>query len=55
LLIANMSARNFQINKNVVEYGAIGGFAKSDNQSKFSDEKMFYGPSWFTEKAQDIY
>ena len=55
LLIANMSARNFQINKNVIEYGAIGGFAKSDSQSQFSNEKMFHGPNWFTEKAQDIY
>ena len=55
LLIANMSARSFSVNKNIVEYGAIGGFAKSDNQSKFNEDKMFYGPNWFTEKAQDIY
>ena len=51
--MANMSARQFSIEKNVVEYGAIGGFAKSGKS--FEDEKMFYGPSWFTEKAKNIY
>lgn len=54
LLIANMSARAHSIEKNVIEYGAIGGFAKSSKNFD-KDEKMFYGPSWFTEKMRDIY
>lgn len=53
LLMANMSARQFSIEKNVIEYGAIGGFAKSGKS--FDNDKMFYGPAWFTEKAKDIY
>ena len=54
LLIANMSARAFNIEKDVIEYGAIGGFAS--NQKSFDrDEKMFYGPNWFTEKMRDVY
>ena len=53
LLIANMSARAFSIEKNIIEYGAIGGFATSNRSS--GDEKMFYGPAWFTEKAKNIY
>ena len=54
LLMANMSSRMFTIEKNHIEYGAIGGFA-SVNQSKFNNEKLFYGPSWFAEKMQDVY
>jgi hypothetical protein len=38
----------------VIEYGAIGGFAQSGKNFD-RDEKMFYGPSWFTEKMHDIY
>jgi len=53
LLMANMSARQFSIEKNIIEYGAIGGFAKSGKS--FDNDKMFYGPAWFTEKAKDIY
>ena len=55
LLMANMSARSFVVNKNIVEYGTIGGFARSDNNSRFKNEKLFYGPNWFTEKMQDVY
>ena len=50
-----MSARLLSVEKDIIEYGAVGGFAKVDGQSKFKDEKMFYGPSWFTEKMQNIY
>ena len=55
LIMANMSARLLSVEKDIIEYGAVGGFAKVDGQSKFKDEKMFYGPSWFTEKMQNIY
>ena len=55
LLMANMSARCMQVEKSIVEYGAIGGFARSDNMSKFNNEKLYHGPAWFSEKIQGIY
>lgn len=55
LLMANMSARSFLVEKNIIEYGAVGGFAKSDVNSKFNNEKLFYGPNWFTDKMQNVY
>ena len=55
LIMANMSARSLSIEKDVIEYGAIGGFAKQDNTAKYDNEKMYYGPSWFSDKVQDIY
>lgn len=55
LLIANMSARNFIIEKNIIEYGAIGGFARSSGDAKFKNDRMFHGPNWFTEKIQGVY
>jgi hypothetical protein len=56
LIMANMSARSISTEKQIIEYGAIGGFAKGDTSQKFSnDEKLYYGPSWFTEKTQNIY
>jgi hypothetical protein len=56
LLIANMSARNYIIEKNTIEYGAIGGFAMS-NDSKFKNnpDKLYHGPHWFTDKVNGIY
>ncbi len=55
LIMANMSARMLSIEKDVIEYGAIGGFAQEDNDAKYNSEKMYYGPSWFSDKVQDIY
>ena len=55
LIMANMSARSLSIEKDVIEYGAIGGFAQQDNTAKYDNEKMYYGPSWFSDKVQDIY
>ena len=55
LIMANMSARMLSIEKDVIEYGAIGGFAQQDNSAKYDNEKMYYGPSWFSDKVQDIY
>ena len=37
--MANMSARSLSIEKDVIEYGAIGGFAKQDNTAKYDNEK----------------
>ena len=55
LIMSNMSARALSVEKEIIEYGAVGGFAQTDSDTKFKDEKMFYGPSWFTEKMQNIY
>ena len=55
LIMANMSARMLSIEKDVVEYGAIGDFAQQDNSAKYDNEKMYYGPAWFSDKVQDIY
>ena len=53
LIMANMSARNFKI-KEELEI-VSGGFA-GQNSSRFdSGGKMFNGPSWFSEKIQDVY
>ena len=53
--MANMSARILSIEKDIIEYGAIGGFAQEDNNAKYNSEKMYYGPAWFSDKVQDIY
>jgi len=55
LLMANMSARALAVEKSVVEYGAIGGFARPDSSEKFNNDKLYYGPSWFSENIQDVY
>ena len=55
LIMANMSARVLSIEQDIVEYGAIGGFAKQDGSIKYNNDKLYYGPSWFTDKVQDIY
>jgi len=55
LIMANMSARMLSIEKDAIEYGAIGGFAQEDNEAKYNSEKMYYGPAWFSDKVQDIY
>ena len=54
LIMANMSARLISIEKDMPEYGAFGGFA-AENASMFSNEKLYHGPSWFTEKTQNLY
>ena len=53
--MANMSARSLAVEKSVVEYGAIGGFARSDSSEKFNNDKLYYGPSWFSENIKDVY
>ena len=54
LIMANMSARHILVVKEMPEYGAFGGFA-GETGSRFSSEKLFQGPSWFTEKMDNIY
>lgn len=55
LLMANMSARNFITEKGISEFNTIGGFAQRDSSSKFENEQLYHGPSWFAEKMQDVY
>ena len=54
LIMANMSARSVSTVKDTPEYGAFGGFA-GNTGSAFSDEKLYHGPAWFTEKMDNIY
>ena len=55
LLMANISARNLITEKGISEFATIGGFAQKDNNTKFENEKLYHGPSWFAEKMQDVY
>ena len=55
LLMANMSARSLAIDQNVSQFETIGGFARVDNSSRFNNDKLYYGPSWFTDKMKDVY
>ena len=54
LIMANMSARHLSIEQPTLEHGAFGGFAEQ-NASAFSNDKLFNGPAWFTEKTQNLY
>ena len=55
LLMANMSARSLTVDQNINQFDTIGGFACVDNDSRLNNDKLYYGPAWFTEKMQDIY
>ena len=55
LLMANMSARNLITEKGISKFNTIGGFAQKDSSSKFENEQLYHGPSWFAEKMQDVY
>jgi hypothetical protein len=55
LIMANMSARSILVEKTTLETGAIGGFANGQPSFVNSNEKLFQGPAWFTEKTQDLY
>ena len=55
LIMANMSARSLLVEKTTIESGAIGGFAGGPRSFISSDEKLFHGPSWFTEQTKGIY
>ncbi len=55
LLMANMSARNLSVEKQIEKHGAIGGFARVDGNSRFDNSKLYHGPNWFAEKIQDVY
>ena len=56
LLMANMAARTIQRTPTQEAYNFYGGFATGGNYNKQNpDEKLYVGPSWFTENMKDVY
>jgi hypothetical protein len=55
LLMANMAARVLQRTPAQEIYNFYGGFATGGHSSKTKEEKMYSGPSWFTEQMKDVY
>ncbi len=54
LIMANMSARYLLVTKPTLGESAFGGFAQQ-NASAFSNDQLFHGPAWFTDKIQNLY
>ena len=54
LLMANMSARQLNFQKERIDYSSIGGFAQAKNPSEDTKD-LYYGPNWWTQKMQDFY
>jgi len=55
LLMANMAARIIQRTPEQAAYNFYGGFATGGHKPKGKDEKMYSGPSWFSENMKDVY
>lgn len=55
LLMANMAARVLQRTPTQEAYNFYGGFATGGHSSKGMAEKMYSGPSWFTDNMKDVY
>ena len=56
LIMANMSARQLDVERTVKTYDHYGGFARKAEGEKTQDEgPMYHGPSWFTENMGNIY
>ena len=55
LLMANMAARVIQRTPEQAAYNFYGGFATGGHKPKGKDEKMYSGPSWFSENMKDVY
>ena len=54
LLMANMAARVLQRTPEQADYQFYGGFATGGHKSK-GDEKLYSGPSWFSDSMKDVY
>lgn len=54
LLMANMAARTLQRMPEQHIYNFYGGFATGGHNIK-TDEKLYSGPSWFSENMKDVY
>jgi hypothetical protein len=55
LLMANMAARVIQRTPEQAAYNFYGGFATGGHKPKGKNEKMYSGPSWFSENMKDVY
>ena len=56
LLMANMAARVLQRTPEQAAYNFYGGFATGrSGTSKYENEKLYTGPSWFSENMKDVY
>lgn len=56
LIMANMSARQMDVERTVRTYDHYGGFARKAGEKNDKDNgPMYHGPSWFTENMGDIY
>ena len=56
LLMANMAARTIQRTPTQEMYNFYGGFATGGGHYKKEvDDKMYSGPSWFTDSMKDVY
>ena len=54
LLMANMAARTLQRLPTQAEYQFYGGFATGGHMPK-TDDKLYNGPSWFSDQMKDVY
>jgi hypothetical protein len=55
LLMSNMASRVLQRTPTPEIYNFYGGFATGSHNSKNNNEKLYNGPSWFTENMKDVY
>ena len=55
LLMANMACRVIQRTPNQEAYNFYGGFATGGHYKKDAEERMYSGPSWFTDNMKDVY
>ena len=55
LLMANMAARVLQRTPTQEEYNFYGGFATGGHSNKKADERLYSGPSWFSDNMKDVY
>ena len=53
--MANMAARVLQRTPTQEAYNFYGGFATGGHENKHPNEKLYIGPSWFTENMKDVY
>lgn len=54
LLMANMAARILQRTPAQADYEFYGGFATGGHMAK-TEEKLYIGPSWFSDSMKDVY
>ena len=55
LLMANMAARTLQRTPTPEAYQFYGGFATGGHVPAKEDEKLYIGPSWFSDNMKDVY